>query len=49
MIFSEGENWKNKRRIISKVFNFDLIKANIPKINAICDRWLDEFDQTYKM
>lgn len=33
MFFSEGQKWKNKRKIISSVFNFDLLKENIPKIN----------------
>lgn len=32
LIFSEGETWKKKRKIMSKVFNFDLIKENIPKM-----------------
>lgn len=30
--FSEGDIWKNKRKLLSKVFNFDLIKENIPKM-----------------
>ena len=42
MIFSEGEAWKNKRKLISKVFNFDL-KENIPKIAEICDKNVDVF------
>ncbi len=32
MMFSEGEEWKKKRKLLSKVFNFDLLKENIPKI-----------------
>jgi cytochrome P450 len=32
IVFSEGEHWKNKRKLMSKVLNFDLIKENIPKI-----------------
>lgn len=36
--FTEGAVWKNKRKIISKAFNFDLLKENIPKIVQICNR-----------
>jgi cytochrome P450 len=38
IVFSEGPKWKNKRRLISHAFNFDLLKQNIPKICNICDR-----------
>jgi cytochrome P450 len=31
LVLSEGEAWKCKRKLLSKVFNFDLIKENIPK------------------
>lgn len=30
--FSEGEEWKRKRKIISTVFNFDFIKSMTGKI-----------------
>jgi cytochrome P450 len=43
MMFSEGESWKKKKRAISKMFHFDHLKADIPKINQICDRWLDKY------
>jgi cytochrome P450 len=46
--FSEGENWRKKKRAISKIFHFDHIKANIPKINQICDRWLDKYEKNSK-
>jgi cytochrome P450 len=44
LVFSEGDNWKKKRKILSKVFNFDLIQENIPKISEICDRCFNNFD-----
>jgi cytochrome P450 len=44
IVLSEGETWKNKRKLLSKVFNFDLIKENIPKIIDICKRCYDDFD-----
>lgn len=31
--FSEGAIWKAKRKILSKVFNFDLLKENVTKIS----------------
>jgi cytochrome P450 len=33
LLFSEGDIWKKKRKLLSKVFNFDLIQENIPKIS----------------
>jgi cytochrome P450 len=45
ILFSEGDIWKNKRKIISKTFNFELLRENIPKISGICESWLDQFDQ----
>jgi cytochrome P450 len=44
LVFSEAEMWKNKRKLMSKVFNFDLIKENIHKIAEICDKCYDKFD-----
>jgi hypothetical protein len=33
LLFSEGAEWKNKKKIMSSVFNYDFLKS---KINAIC-------------
>lgn len=30
IVFSEGEVWKGKRKVMSKLFSFDLINKNIP-------------------
>ena len=43
--FSEGNIWKQKRKAFSKVFNYDLIKANIPKVVALCDKCLDGYEK----
>jgi len=32
LVFAEGATWKNHRKIISSVFNFEFIKGNIPLI-----------------
>ena len=45
MVFTEGDPWKNKRKLMSKVFNFDLIKENIPKIAEICDKSFEDFEK----
>lgn len=34
---------------MSKVFNFELLTKNIPKISAICDRAFDEFDAKFSI
>jgi cytochrome P450 len=41
LIFSEGDGWKRKRKITSKLFTFDILLHNIDKISQICDRVLD--------
>ena len=48
LIFSEGEKWRKKRMTISKLFTFELLKANIPKISEICDKVLDEMEAENK-
>jgi cytochrome P450 len=49
LVFSEGEIWKNKRKLMSKVFNFDLIKENIPTIVEICNNCYEKFDSGYQV
>ena len=35
--------------MLSKVFNFDLVKGNIGEIGAICDSNLDKFEENCKI
>ena len=37
LIFSEGNRWKTKRKILNRVFNFQLLKAITGKVAEICD------------
>ena len=32
LVFSEGDEWKMKRKVLTEVFNFDFIKSLAPKI-----------------
>lgn len=41
LALSEGEDWKVRKKVLSKVFTFDLVKGNIPMMASICDRWLE--------
>lgn len=34
--FSEGPKWKRKRTILNRIFNFDFVKSQSPKIAQIC-------------
>ena len=45
IVFSEGAIWKQKRKAFSKVFNYDLIKANIPKVVALCDKSFESYEK----
>lgn len=44
--FSEGEEWKRKRRIINTVFNFDFIKSMTPKIEKLCAQAITDVEKT---
>jgi cytochrome P450 len=41
LILSEGDSWRKKRKITSKLFTFDILLHNINNISEICDRVLD--------
>ena len=47
LAFSEGESWKRKRKIMSKVFNFELLTKNTDKICSVFDKYYDLFDKKY--
>ena len=38
ILFDEGETWHRRRRILNRVFNFDVIKNSSDKIRAICQK-----------
>lgn len=46
--FSEGEEWKKKRKIMNTIFNYSFIVDNIPKISRIVDEGLDEMEREFK-
>lgn len=41
LLFSEGEKWKNKRRIISNIFSHDFLLKMLPQIVEIYQESLD--------
>ena len=41
LLLSEGNAWRRKRKILSSMFTYDMLLANIPTITAIVDRSLD--------
>lgn len=43
---SEGEQWKQRRANINKIFNFDFVKLQIPNIARITDRCIHEMEAT---
>ena len=36
LVFAEGDQWKQKRKVISQVFNFKFINSKIGDISKIC-------------
>ena len=47
LVFLEKDEWKHHRKILSKVFNYDFIMAQVPNICIITDQIFDEFEQKY--
>lgn len=45
ILLSEGEIWKDKRKVMNKIFNYDFITDNIPKIERIIDQALDKLEE----
>jgi hypothetical protein len=39
--------WKKKRKLLSKIFNFDLITLNIPKMVETCNKCFDKYEANY--
>lgn len=49
LVFSEGQTWKKKRRVLNKLFTFDLIKQLCFSIEEICDKALTKSERTAKI
>ena len=47
IVVVENQEWKNRRRILSKVFNYDFIVSQIPNIISIADKIFDQFEEKY--
>jgi cytochrome P450 len=41
LLFLEREDWKQHRKIISKVFNYDFIVSEIPTMITVADKVFD--------
>jgi cytochrome P450 len=44
--FSEGEEWKRKRKIINAVFNFDFVKSMTYKIEKLCAKAIKDVEES---
>lgn len=47
ILTSERTVWKNKRRLLSKLFNYDFITEHIPLMIAIADQTFQHFEDSY--
>ena len=47
LIFIEKNIWKHRRRILSKVFNFDFIASQIPVMVQSADMIFNRFEEEY--
>ena len=45
LVFAEGDLWKQKRKIISQVFNYEFIKKKIDEIAKTCDRAIEKNEE----
>ena len=44
LVFVEGEKWRSRRKVISKVFTFDFLKELVPQIAEISDEIYDRME-----
>ena len=44
----EDNEWKHRRKLLSKVFNYDFIVAHIPMMITIADKVFDDLNQEAK-
>lgn len=44
---SEGNDWKEKKKLLSKIFTYDFIIDSIPRMANIADEVLDNFENKY--
>jgi cytochrome P450 len=44
LVFAEGENWKQKRRLISTVFHFDLFQSSMVTLRKYTKKMIERLD-----
>lgn len=47
MLASERNEWKDKRKVLSRVFTYDFIIDSLPMIINIADQVFDDFENNY--
>ena len=47
LVSIEGNEWKHRRKLISKVFTHEFIVAQIPMMCTIADQTFEEFEQEH--
>ena len=47
LVFIEKDVWRHRRRILSKVFNFDFIGSQIPVMVESANLMFERFEQEY--
>ena len=48
LVFLEGDRWKSRRKILSKVFNFDFLINLVPLMSELFDECLQEMEEKGK-
>ena len=48
LLATEGEAWKKKRKILNRIFNFEMIKNMTEQIAEICDDAFQEVEASAK-
>lgn len=45
LAFLEGDSWKERRKILSKAFSFELLKNMVPLISKLCDQTYTKLEE----
>lgn len=43
IVYTEKDKWKNRRKILSKIFNFDFITSQIEMMVKVADSIFEEY------
>lgn len=47
MVYMEGSDWRNRRKMFNRAFNFDTLKDMVPLVAELCDDCFDQIEKEH--